>query len=149
MVYATFWQRAGALIIDTIICYIADISIQKQAGVTDMLQYIVARQKVPASSILFFIVTTAISWLYYAIMESGARQATLGKMALDMNVTDTDGNRISFSRATARYFGQYVSAIILCIGYLMMFWDTRRQTLHDKIAGTLVIKRIVYAGDAV
>ncbi len=52
-------------------------------------------------------------------MESSSRQATLGKMALSMKVTDLQGNRISFARATGRHFAKYISAMILLIGYIM------------------------------
>jgi uncharacterized RDD family membrane protein YckC len=51
-----------------------------------------------------------------------------------------NGHRISFANASGRFFGKYVSAIILLIGYLMMLWDDKKQTLHDKMAGTLVVK---------
>ena len=75
-----------------------------------------------------------------ALQESGPNQATLGKKALGLKVTSLTGDRISFGQATGRFFGKYVSAIILFIGYLMMIWDDRKQTLHDKMAGTLVVK---------
>ena len=76
-----------------------------------------------------------------ALLESGAKQATLGKRAMGIKVTDVNGNRISFGQATGRHFGKWISSIILLIGYLMMLWDERKQTLHDKMAGTLVVKR--------
>jgi uncharacterized RDD family membrane protein YckC len=78
------------------------------------------------------------SWLYEAFMESSARQATLGKMALGMRVTDLQGNRISFAQATARHFCKYISAMILMIGYIIAGFTERKQALHDMIAGTLV-----------
>ncbi|MER3464580.1 MAG: RDD family protein [Chitinophagaceae bacterium] len=81
-----------------------------------------------------------VSWLYAALMESSERGATLGKMAMGLRVTDEHGQRISFGRATGRHFGKMISAIILFIGYLMMLWDDKKQTLHDKLANTLVIK---------
>jgi uncharacterized RDD family membrane protein YckC len=84
---------------------------------------------------------TIVGWLYNALMMSGPNQATLGKKALGIKVTDTRGHRISFGRATGRYFAQYISGIILAIGYFMMLWDKQKQTLHDNIAGTLVVKQ--------
>ena len=77
-------------------------------------------------------------WLYFALMESSTRQATLGKMALDMKVTDDEGNRISFGRATGRYFAKILSALILLIGFIMVAFTDRKRGLHDMIAGTLV-----------
>ena len=66
--------------------------------------------------------------------------ATIGKKAMRIKVTDLAGNRISFGQATGRHFGKILSAIILLFGYFMMLWDDKSQTLHDKIAGTLVIQ---------
>jgi uncharacterized RDD family membrane protein YckC len=79
-------------------------------------------------------------WLYSALMESSRKQATLGKMALSISVTDLDGRRISFGRATGRYFAKILSAIILLIGFIMVAFTARRQGLHDMIADTLVVK---------
>jgi uncharacterized RDD family membrane protein YckC len=78
------------------------------------------------------------SWLYEAAMESSSKQATLGKMALSLKVSDLQGNRISFGRATARHFCKYISGMILCIGYIIAGFTDRKQALHDMIAGTLV-----------
>lgn len=82
-----------------------------------------------------------IGWLYFALMESGPWQATLGKKALGLVVTDLAGNRITFGRATGRHFAKWISSIILLIGYMMAGWTEKKQALHDKIADTLVVKR--------
>jgi len=78
------------------------------------------------------------SWLYEALMLSSPYQATLGKMIFGMQVTDLNGNRISFGRATARHFAKWLSGLILCIGYIMVGITERKQGLHDLLAGTLV-----------
>jgi uncharacterized RDD family membrane protein YckC len=80
------------------------------------------------------------SWLYFALMESSPRQATVGKLALGLAVTDENGRRIGFGRATGRYFAKIISSIILLIGFMMVGWTARKQGLHDLIAGTLVYK---------
>ncbi len=80
-------------------------------------------------------------WLYYALFESSSKQATLGKMALGIVVTDIDGNRISFGRANARFWSKIISGMILGIGFLMAAFTEKKQGLHDMIAGTLVIKK--------
>jgi uncharacterized RDD family membrane protein YckC len=77
--------------------------------------------------------------LYFAILESSVWQATLGKRALGVVVTDLSGDRISFGRATGRHFAHYLSAIFL-IGFLVQPFTAKRQALHDKIAGTLVVR---------
>ncbi len=80
-------------------------------------------------------------WLYFALMESSSKQATVGKMALGIVVTDLSGNRISFGRATGRYFGKIVSGMILCIGYFMAGFTERKQALHDIMSSCLVVLR--------
>ena len=66
--------------------------------------------------------------------------ATPGKMACGIKVTDLDGRRISFGRATGRFFGKILSTLILLIGFLMQPFTARKQALHDILAGTLVVK---------
>jgi uncharacterized RDD family membrane protein YckC len=74
-------------------------------------------------------------------MESSPRQATLGKMAMKIIVTDLEGRPISFGRATGRYFAKNFLSAICFIGFLMAIWTQKKQALHDMIAGTLVVKR--------
>jgi len=94
--------------------------------------------------IVKFIVGGAFSlcgyWIYEAAMESSAKQATVGKMVLGLKVTDLEGHRISFARATGRHFAKLISAMILLIGYIMAGFNERKQALHDMIAGTLVVR---------
>ena len=78
------------------------------------------------------------NWIYEATMESSSKQATVGKMALRLKVTDLEGRRISFARATGRHFAKIISGLILLIGYIMAGFTERKQALHDMIAGTLV-----------
>jgi uncharacterized RDD family membrane protein YckC len=73
-------------------------------------------------------------------MESSAKQATVGKMALGIIVTDLDGRRIGFGRATGRYFAKILSALTLGIGFLMAGFTERKQALHDMVASCLVIR---------
>jgi uncharacterized RDD family membrane protein YckC len=122
-VYAGFWERFAAALLDGLILCIPNFLFNYMIG--------------PG---LGFFGGIILTWLYSAILESGEHQATFGKRALGLKVTDLNGQRVSFGQASGRFFGKYVSALILCIGYLMMLWDDRKQTLHDKMAGTLVVK---------
>lgn len=79
-------------------------------------------------------------WLYFALLESSPWQATLGKRLIKTKVTDLGGNRISFGRASVRYFSKYLSFYLLLIGYLIQPFRPKKQALHDILAGTLVIK---------
>lgn len=85
-------------------------------------------------------ITIVAGWLYYAGFESSAYQATPGKLAMGIFVTDTEGYAISFSRATGRFFGRLLSGLVLLIGYIMAAFTERRQALHDLLAKTLVLR---------
>ncbi len=86
------------------------------------------------------LLSVVIGWLYFALMESSERGATVGKMAMGLRVVTNDGKRLSFMNATGRYFAKILSAIILCIGFIMIGFTERKRGLHDMIASTLVIK---------
>ncbi len=80
-----------------------------------------------------------VPWLYYAGFESSRGHATPGKVLMRLEVTDLSGNGISFARATLRFFGKFISTLIIFIGFLMIGLTKKRQGLHDKIAGCLVL----------
>jgi uncharacterized RDD family membrane protein YckC len=86
-----------------------------------------------------FVFAALFGWLYKAAMESSKFQATLGKMALSLRVVDLQGNRISFVRATGRYFAKFIS-VIFFVGYIMAGFTQRKQALHDLIAKTYVLR---------
>jgi uncharacterized RDD family membrane protein YckC len=75
-------------------------------------------------------------------MESSSWQATLGKKILGLRVTDLAGNRITFARASGRFFGKILSGMILGIGFLMAGFTARKQALHDILAGCLVLRQL-------
>jgi uncharacterized RDD family membrane protein YckC len=118
--YSGFWSRFIALLIDTIVLLVPNlIFVSFGVGFIGII----------------------ISWLYFAIMESSLIQATLGKMALRIIVVDLKGNRISFLKATLRYFSKVISAAIFFIGFLMVAFTDKKQGYHDMIANTFVIKK--------
>lgn len=82
-----------------------------------------------------------INWLYFAIQESSPKQGTIGKQALNIVVTDLNGEKVSFARATGRHFAKYISGLIIFIGYIMIFFTEKKQGLHDIIASTLVLDK--------
>ncbi len=85
----------------------------------------------------------AFEWLYFAGMESSERQATFGKAAMSVRVTDLEGRRLSFGHATGRFFAKIISGMIpLAIGYIMAGFTAKKQALHDMIAGTLVFRKL-------
>lgn len=86
------------------------------------------------------VLTFALWWLYGALCESSEWQATPGKKALGLKVTDESGQRIDFTRATLRFFCQILSGLLMGIGYLMAAFTARKQALHDMLARTLVVR---------
>ena len=132
--YGGFWIRLVAYIIDAILLSIASGIVGSIFGVNifnpDPENYSSASTGI---SIL-------IGLLYFALLESSERGATVGKMAMGLRVVTDKGERLSFPNAIGRYFAKIVSAIILCIGFIMIGFTDRKRGLHDMIAGTLVIK---------
>jgi uncharacterized RDD family membrane protein YckC len=121
--YATFGQRFVAILIDLAILTAATGSVAVATfGVGITLGFFAP-------------------WLYEAFMMSSEWQATVGKRVMSIIVTDTDGRRMSFARATGRHFAKYVSAFLLGIGFIIAAFTEKRQALHDLIAETLVLKR--------
>lgn len=85
------------------------------------------------------LVIVFVTWIYCALGDSGESMGTLGKTILGISVADKKtGGRISFAKASKRYFAKIFSTLILFLGYLPIYGNN--QTLHDKIAGTVVIK---------
>ena len=87
------------------------------------------------------ILLVVIFWLYFSLMESSKIQGTLGKLILRIKVTDLNGERIEFGKATGRHFSRILSGFVLGIGFLMAAFTKQKQALHDILAGSLVVKR--------
>lgn len=139
-IYAGFWKRYwAASLIDGLFLSIADIIIN--AIFLKILHLTVAKSIF--SGLFLLLVSLSdflLGWLYYAIMESSSYQATIGKIAFDIMVTDLNGNRISFFRASNRYFAKALSALLLGFGFIIAGFTQKKQALHDIIAGCLVVK---------
>ena len=133
--YATFGERLGALLLDGIFLWITLAFLGNLLHEKTDHTFIGIIFTLKGSSLQIL-----VTWLYFSLQEASVNQGTLGKRAFKIRVTDNDGNRISFIKASLRYFAKFISYIILGIGFLMMLRDAEHQTLHDKIARTLVIK---------
>jgi uncharacterized RDD family membrane protein YckC len=132
--FAGFWRRFASMIVDTIVLapFLLALEISMGGHPFDPSAEWTAPVWLPINVLL--------TWLYSAFLESSRRQGTLGQQVLAIRVTDLRGTRISFARATGRHFAQVVSALTLGIGYLMIALTTRKQALHDKIAGCLLAR---------
>lgn len=145
-VYAGFWWRVLAIIIDAIIVSVAlgiieSILFPHSGGYGMRMMhggYDGYGNGDGGSGM--GLINLAGNWLYFALLESSVWQGTIGKHLLGLKVTDMAGNRISFGRATGRYFSKIISAIILFIGFIMVAFTEKKQGLHDLIAKTLVWK---------
>mgnify|MGYP001122344554 FL=1 len=132
--YGGFWNRFAASFIDGIITSIGSGIL---GGVLGGF-YGAAGGTSEGTLVLVFCLCFIFGWLYSAIMESSAKQATLGKIAMGLVVTDERDNRLTFGRATARYFAKWLSGMILMIGYIIAVFTEKKQALHDMIAGSII-----------
>jgi uncharacterized RDD family membrane protein YckC len=158
--YGGFWERFAAYLIDGLVLgipfWLAVIAVIFMSGGLGIILH-----RFPAGSqpmdpreamallgpffmafFLGWLVFLILLWLYFAGMESSARQATFGKSVMSLRVTNYEGQRISFGHATGRFFAKIVSGMVpLFIGYIMAAFTERKQALHDFIAGTLVLRK--------
>jgi uncharacterized RDD family membrane protein YckC len=91
----------------------------------------------------FVCIKLLVVFPYFALMESSRWQGTLGKLVMQIKVTDLNGERISFGRATGRYFLKVVSSVLFMLGYVIAFSD-QRQTWHDYLSKTLVLRKNIF-----
>jgi uncharacterized RDD family membrane protein YckC len=140
--YAGFWKRFAAFFIDALVLIVPGLMLQ---GIIGALFAPPSDDEVSALRSLLWaycmtqLAVIAMWWLYYSLMESSMWQATLGKKALGIVVVDSNGNRLTWGRATGRHFGKIISAIPMSIGFLLAAFTQKKQALHDMMAGTLVV----------
>jgi uncharacterized RDD family membrane protein YckC len=156
LAYASFGSRLVAWLIDAIVIWCAQAIIA--TPILTFLGFGIASQVQDGgfesdedaigwviTMISTMMATAMVMWvvalLYFAFMESSSKQASLGKMAMGIKVTDLEGNRVSFGKAFLRNIGKIVSQVILYIGYFMAAFTEKKQALHDMMASTLVVKK--------
>lgn len=137
MYYAGMIRRLMAGIIDIMLVLAAAQIVYLIISITGLSRNLTNGQTELVTDLLSFV----IGWIYYAQMESSTYQATIGKQILQISVTRLDGERLTFVRASARYFAKLLSTLTFFVGYLMAGFTEKKQTLHDKIAKTVVIQR--------
>ncbi len=156
--YAGFWLRFAAYIIDQFVIGIAGLIIAVPI-IIGIIAFGINLDGIKNSSdffthegllmvggiigmiVLAILISIVMKWLYYALMESSRYGGTLGKMAVSIMVVDLDGNRITFGRATGRYFARIITNMTLFIGYIIAGFTVKKQALHDMIASCLVIQK--------
>ena len=136
--YAGFWLRFWAYLIDGFILGLLPFVV---ALIAAPLFFAGGLGALAVGGMIFIVpILWTEGWLYYAFMESSPYQATLGKKALGLKVTDMNGRPVSFGRATGRYFGKVLSHMLLNIGFIMAGFTQKKQALHDMLADCLVIR---------
>lgn len=143
--YAGFWRRVIALLVDAVVFSAIHWTVVLCFGIWLMVPWtLLGGSHGPAMAELVDIALQpfgiVVAWLYFTVCESSRWQATIGKLALGLRVTDEYGWRIGFARATGRYFGKFVSVFSLGVGFLLAAWTARKQALHDDMAGCCVVR---------
>jgi uncharacterized RDD family membrane protein YckC len=141
LVYAGFWLRFVAIFVDGLILSPLALVSLGLSTISNASSDNNVKIGMAVLIIFYAFFAMAVRWLYFALQEAGGHQATFGKRLLGIYVTDTQGRRIGFGRATGRFFGKILSGLILCIGYMMAGWTPRKQALHDMLADTLVVRK--------
>lgn len=136
--YAGFWLRFWAYLIDAVILSLLPLLV----AVIIAPLFFTGVAGLAFLGVWIFIVPMVLAegWLYYALMESSAYEATFGKRALKLRVTGMNGERVTFGEASIRYCGKILSHLMLNFGFIMAAFTQKKQALHDMIASCLVIR---------
>ncbi|MCX6684288.1 MAG: RDD family protein [Methanoregula sp.] len=155
-VYAGLGRRLIAFVVDAILILLMGIVVITFFSLTNGIRYVyyLSVQRAAIDSLTeagtvdaalspiiaaLGMLIIIIPWLYFAGFESSRSQATPGKLLMRVVVTDLEGNKPTFARVTLRHFAKFISALIIFLGFLMIGLTKKRQGLHDKIAGCLVL----------
>ena len=141
--YASFGQRFLALFVDSILLGIAFIVVIVPVGIMGAATGNDGTLN-PFFSVLIMLIQLLVSVLGFAYMVFfiGRSGQTIGKKVMKIKVVKLDTmDHLTYGGAVLReVLGKMVSGITFYVGYLWMLWDPQKQTLHDKIAGTIVVK---------
>ena len=150
-IYGGFWIRLLAHLIDHIILGAVAAPLFFVTVLPSIIRVAqqADRDQEPSPEMIITIISSAFAyialafvgqWLYEALLTSSSWQGTIGKRVLRLKVVDEAGNRISFGRATGRFFAKILSSMFFCIGFIMIGFTDRKRGLHDMLANTLVMK---------
>ncbi len=144
--YAGFRRRLLAYMVDWAILASIGVLIQIMIGQNPLATFkattLAELNALNASNnqtVLFF-VGLLVGLAYYLVMWVNFNGATIGKKMVGIKIIKTDGKSLGYSNALIRYVSQFISAFCVYLGYLWIIWDKQKQSWHDKLAGTYVIK---------
>lgn len=149
VVYAGFWKRFAAYTIDSLVVGIVGAILQMviagamfggMAALGDPSDLLATGAGI-GGLLLLYLAPLALGAAYFGFFHASANQASLGKMAVGIKVTDDVGEHITFWRGFWRYFGLIVSSIPMGIGLIMAGFTDRKRALHDMMCSTLVVDR--------
>lgn len=151
VVYAGFWKRAAASLIDSFVVGIVAGMVGMVFGLM-MVAMMGAGGYDEGMAILLQIINQLVAFglgaTYFGWMHSSSMQASVGKLAVGIKVVRSDGTRISFARGFGRYFGYLLSSLTIGIGLIMAGFTDRKRALHDMICDTLVVDKYAYTTQA-
>jgi uncharacterized RDD family membrane protein YckC len=128
--YAGFWSRVAALIVDNAVVTIFGLALLIAAGL------LIGEGAVVIANLLYIV----IAILYWPLMESSERRATIGKQLLGIQVVDMGGAQLDFVRALLRNLAKIISSLPFGLGFLLAAFTARKQALHDMITKCLVVR---------
>ncbi|HXW55781.1 MAG TPA: RDD family protein [Candidatus Cybelea sp.] len=153
--YAGFWLRLVAYIIDTallgvgmLVVVFAAVAVVGAGFLRNLGSDMDGADNLFAGIGILIVLGIAFlllgaGWIYYAWFESSRHQATPGKLSLGLMVTDMQGRRVTFARASGRFFAKIITDLIpFFIGYILAGCTEKKQALHDMIASCLVLRRL-------
>lgn len=146
VVYAGFWLRLAAYLIDSLLIgfVLGNLLLRplmgRPGGIPSDDPWFFFNNTSPQVNALLLLFLMG-NWVYSSVLESSRWRATLGKKVLGLEVVDLGGNRISFARASGRFFAKILSSMTFLIGFFMAGFTARKQALHDILAGCLVTRK--------
>lgn len=133
--YAGFWIRLGATLVDTILIMVISVP---------LLVWIYGSSYLGDGRLIHGPAEFLISWVapsVATILFWRYKEATPGKMMLSLRIVDAQsGETPSIGQLIGRYFAYLVSGVVLCLGFLWIAFDRKKQGWHDKLAGTVVVR---------
>lgn len=127
---ATFWERSGAIAVDFILLLLIHRIVL--SPILGLFRLAPVRQGAGSMVLSLLLVYLAIMWAW--------KSTTVGNTIFNLKVQRTDGSPLNLSVAVVRALAVILSIAPLGLGFFWMVWDENRQTWHDRIAGTRVVR---------
>jgi uncharacterized RDD family membrane protein YckC len=137
--YLELWKRVGAGVIDFTILFVLTPMFMAFFCIFAKIPPPALNIINPTGAIILGTIFLVISWLYFALTESSKKQGSIGKRVLRLVVTDLQGNRIRFYKASLRFWGKF----IVFPGFSLTGCIAKKRALHDIMEGTLVVNKFV------